>query len=150
MNQFLATAAPLALILLVYALVWCVVLTLIGRASGWWALARKYRYTGHRFDGSRWRFQHIQLRWSMNYSGCVTVGASTDGIYLGLIPWFDIGHPKIFVPWAETKVEMKHTRWTGEYMEITFPNVPGTVVRFGERLAKRIAATFNTSPHSIH
>ena len=34
MNQLLATAGPIALILLVYALIWCVVLTLIGRASG--------------------------------------------------------------------------------------------------------------------
>jgi len=144
MNQFLAVAAPIALVLLIYALVWCAILTLIGRASGWAALAREYRFTG-KFEGTRWRFQHIQMRWSMNYSGAVTVGTNADGLYLALIPWFDIGHARMFIPWTDMKIEMKHARFAGDYMEITFPKVPGTLVRFGARLAKRIAATFNTT-----
>jgi hypothetical protein len=35
---------------------------------------------------------------------------------------------------------MKHSRWLGHYMEIQFPKVPRTCIRFHERLAKRIAA----------
>ena len=52
MNQFLATAAPIALVLLIYALVWCVTLTLIARFSGWATLARRYRFAG-KFEGTR-------------------------------------------------------------------------------------------------
>jgi hypothetical protein len=143
MLQFLLNAAPFVLIALAFALFWCMTITLIGRATGWWALARRYR-TMEPFEGKRWRFEHIQMRWSTKYSGAITVGANPAGLYLAVMPPFNIGHPNLFIPWAETKIVMKHHFLAGDYMEMTFPEVPNTLLRCGAGLAERIAASFNT------
>jgi hypothetical protein len=111
----------------------------IARCSGWIALAQRYRSTDP-FDGKRWYFQNAQFRWSCNYGGCLTIGANAEGIYFAVWVMFRPGHPKLFIPWNETKIEMKYSFWLGNYMELRFPNVPGTMIRLRERLARRIAA----------
>jgi hypothetical protein len=68
------------------------------------------------------------------------VGANTDGLYLSIFPIFFMGHPKLFIPWSETSIQMKRSFWMGKHMEIQFPQVPGTLIRFRESLANRIAA----------
>lgn len=128
------------LVALAYALLWCGLMIAIARMSGWHALGRRFQARS-RFVGKCWYFQHAQFRWSLNYSGALTVGANETGLYLS--PWriFRIGHPRLFIPWAAMKIEIKHSFWKGNYMELQFPELPGVVIRFHERLARRIAAT---------
>jgi hypothetical protein len=114
-------------------------LVVAGRIGGWIALAQRYRAT-ELFTGKSWHFQHIQLTWSMNYSGITTVGANSAGLYLSLFFPFRIGHSPLFIPWNEMKMEMKQSIFSGKYMEIHFTEVPGTLIRISEKLARKIAA----------
>jgi hypothetical protein len=132
-----ATIVPLVIIL--YVFFWCGLMVVIGRFGGWLLLAARYRTT-EPFEGERWHMQHAQLRWSCNYSGVLTIGANAVGLYFKPLFLFRPGHPPLFIPWSETKIEMKKSFWMGHYMELRFPNVPGTVIRFPEKLAKKIAA----------
>ncbi len=127
-------------VLALYALLWCGTMVMIGRLSGWIALGQRFR-AENRFHGKCWYFQYAQFRWSMNYSGALTVGADATGLYISIWPMFRLGHPPLLIPWPAIKIEMKRSFWLGDYMEVQFPEVPRTVIRFHERLARRIAAT---------
>jgi hypothetical protein len=122
-----------------YVFFWCGLMIAIARASGWIALAQKYRAT-EPFAGRCWRMQHAQFRWGLNYSFVLTVGVDGSGLYLSTIFPFRAGHPALFIPWSETKIEMKRSFWQGSFMEIRFPKVPHTCMGFGESLAHKIAA----------
>lgn len=139
MNQFLPIPAIIIGVVL-YFFFWCGLLIVIGRASGWIALAQRYRAT-EEFTGKRWHMQHAQFRWSMNYSGALTVGANASGLHLSILFPFRPGHPTLFIPWADAKIDMKQSFWLGKFMEIQFPELPGIYVRFGEKLARKIAET---------
>jgi hypothetical protein len=138
-NQLLG-ALTIPLVIIGYIFFWCGLMIVIGGYGGWALLAQKYRTTSQ-FEGSRWHFQSAQFRWSCNYSGGLTVGANATGIYLRMPLPFRPGHPTLFIPWAETKVEMKKSFWSSKFMEVQFPEVPGTYVRFSKKLADRIAST---------
>jgi hypothetical protein len=127
------------LVIIGYICFWCGLMIVIGRFGGWVLLAKKYRAT-EPFDGPRWHFQFAQMRWQCNYGGVLTVGANATGLFLKPLFFFRPGHPALFIPWSETQIEMKQLFWSGNSMEVHFPNVPGTRIRFPEKLAKRIAA----------
>src|ERR1700730_17986373 len=111
---------------------WCGLMVLIGRLTGWIALAQKYRAT-ESFQGKCWYFQHAQFRWSMNYSGALIVGANAEGLYISALPPFRMAHPSLFIPWTDMRLEMKHARFRGNYVEIHFSEVPGVLIRFSAR-----------------
>jgi hypothetical protein len=61
-------------------------------------------------------------------------------MYLSPMILFRVGHPRLIIPWSGMKMELKQSRWQGEYMEIRFPEVPGTLMRISGKLARKIAA----------
>jgi hypothetical protein len=142
LNQFFAVAS-IPLVVILYVFFWCGLMIAIARLGGWIPLAQKYRAT-EPFEGGLWHFQKAQFRWSCNYGGILTVGANTTGLYLRTVLLFRPGHPPLFIPWAETKIEMKKSFWLGQYMELQFPQVPRTCIRFPEKLAKKIAGELTT------
>lgn len=87
--------------------------SLLSRISGWRALARAYPDPGSVEGVSSW-FGSIALRWGMGYNGCVRVTANADGLRLAVWPIFSLGHPPMFLPWAEMHAEQKRmffARW---------------------------------------
>lgn len=139
MNQFPLWVVPF-LGVAWFLLVWCGTLIVMARLGGWIALAARYRATD-RCEGRRWHFQDAGFRCWVNYGKVLTVGANAEGLYLAItIPIFP-AHPPLFIPWSETKMEMKHSFWQGgDYLEIRFPEVPTTVVKLRKKLAAKIAA----------
>jgi len=75
----------------------------ISRWSGWALLARKFRLRS-KFTGSRWRGQSGTMRRLCGYSGCLTVGANSEGLYLATLPLFPLFHPPLFIPWNEIAI----------------------------------------------
>jgi len=65
--------------ILFFAGMWVGITILLSRIGGWAALAAVYRFPGW-FSGERWTFQSAQMRWTVNYSRCLTVGADARGI----------------------------------------------------------------------
>jgi hypothetical protein len=112
----------------------------IGQIGGWAALGRKYRMSG-RFDGPRWWFQDLQLRGWCNYSGCVSVGANSEGIYLNTILW--LSHPPLFIPWTDlqaTRREVNLLVIRIGLVDFVAERVPHVRITLRESVLKKIAA----------
>ena len=134
----LQESPPLVALLAVvaFAVAWAAMSSLIAAVSGWRRLARVYRLTTP-FNGRQWRFRSARMRWSTNYSGCLTIGADVRGLYLGVLFVFRIGHPPVFVPWSDVRMTV-HKGRVFRYLDFTFARAPGVVVGVDERLARNI------------
>jgi len=132
---------PVIWILLSIIAWWCIILWVVSRLCGWHALGKHYR-AENRFHGKHHRFSSVKMG-SGNYSGCVTLGANSDGLYLAVMFLFRIGHPPLFIPWADLKPRIK-TMWiVGEWLEIEVKQAPRVKMGFSMRLAKKLAADAN-------
>ncbi len=124
---------------------WAGVLTRIGWLGGWAELARSYRLTTE-FDGRRWRFRSVLVRHAANplrrasYGACVTLGSNVRGLYLAVFPLFGIGHPPLFIPWADVRIS-KHEGMLFSYLEFRFVRVEDVRLRLRPGLGGEVAAT---------
>jgi hypothetical protein len=100
-------------------------------------LAERYQRADG-FEGDRWWFQSVQMRWRVNYSGVLIIGASPRGLYLSVLLPFRFAHPPLFIPWTEISVSERKGLAAG-YFEFRFRRAPGIPVRVIERLGRRIA-----------
>jgi hypothetical protein len=76
---------------------------LLSWLGGWNALAKRFR-TKQAFPTHRRVMQRGQFRRLVSYS-IMTIGSDTEGIYLSVFLITHLGHPHLFVPWAEIEVE---------------------------------------------
>ena len=84
--------------------VWVVAVVLVSLLSGWWGLAEQYR-TETPFPAHMRRFQRGQMRWRTNYGNILTVASDSRGLYLSVMFLFRLGHPPLFIPWADISFE---------------------------------------------
>ncbi|MEP1208464.1 MAG: hypothetical protein ABJM29_10755 [Rhizobiaceae bacterium] len=80
-----------------FAALWSGIVFLISRMSGWARLAEEYPATG-RIQGSTYRYSSARLRFLTNYSNCLTVIVSSNGLYLEPMWAFRIGHSAMLIP----------------------------------------------------
>lgn len=133
----LSLTGTIALLLILFMVV---IPLAIGLAGGWAALAKEYRLRG-RFDGPRWWFQDITLRGWCNYSGCNSVGANADGLYLNTVLW--LLHPPLYIPWSELSVARREVKFLGlrtGMIEFETQRVPGVHIALREAVVQKIAA----------
>jgi len=82
---------------------------LVARLGGWGTLGRMY-HTERSLPAHKRRFQSGTMRASMGYNNILTAASDAAGVYLDL-PWFmHLGHPRLYVPWAEIEIS-EPTRW---------------------------------------
>ena len=135
-----STPFPLYLIPLIvvgfvvfFVLLWCCVCLLISLIGGWWRLARHYRAT-LMLPGK----DHAGV-WGMvgsaSYRGTLNVRTSPQGLYLSVVPLFQIGHPPLFIPWSHIRAnDTAKLRWWGltrfdiGHPTITTISLPGQVL----------------------
>ena len=84
--------------------VWVMAVVLVSLLSGWWGLAEQYR-TETPFPAHMRRFQRGQMRWRTNYGNILTVASDSRGLYLSVMFLFRLGHPPLFIPWADISFE---------------------------------------------
>jgi hypothetical protein len=96
-------ATSTTIFLAFFVAVWCTTGLLTGKLSGWAALARRFGSTLP-FPDQRWRWKSARMRWGANYNNCLTIGADPTGLYLSPFFFFRIGHPPLFIPWAEISI----------------------------------------------
>ena len=84
--------------------VWVVAVVLVSLLSGWWGLAEQYR-TETPFPARMRRFQRGQMRWRTNYGNILTVVSDSRGLYLSVMFLFRLGHPPLFISWADISFE---------------------------------------------
>jgi hypothetical protein len=95
------TAAIIIGFPLVFIPLWCGIVFMLSRISGWSAIAARFpgspNPTGTRFDGVTGTVGII------SYRNVMTVHIAPDGLHV--VPWkvFTIGHAPIFIPWGEIR-----------------------------------------------
>ena len=102
-------APPAALfILLPFVLVgfWAAVCGLLGWVSGWSRLGKSYRCAA---EPKAWRYTWQSGSVGLvSYRNCLHIGVSEDGLFLS-VPWvFRVGHPALFIPWAQIHNVQNH------------------------------------------
>ena len=123
---------------LLIAAIWVGTSALSAQLSGWSRLAEVYS-SSMPFTGQSWRLQSVQMRWSMHYNTCVTVGASPQGLALSMFIFMRPGHGPLFIPWPE--VSATRTRvFLRTLVELRFQRAPGIPLRISPRLSARLAA----------
>lgn len=50
------------------------------------------------------------MRLGVNYNSVLTLASDAEGIYMGVMVLFRIGHPRLFIPWGQIQVE-EPRRW---------------------------------------
>jgi hypothetical protein len=99
---------------------WMGVCWLLGTASGWRRLGRRWRTSEPAPLGSEWVLGMLGL---VSYNGVLSVGVAEDGLDLRVMLLFRAGQPPLRIPWSEIRVE-------GESPGLF---VSRTRVRLGER-----------------
>ncbi len=90
------------LFVLAFPLMWCAACYLLAVLGGWVSLGRLYRLD-RRFAGETWHFRSGQFRYVVSYGNMLTLGASTEGMYLSVLFLFRAGHPALLVPWSAVR-----------------------------------------------
>ncbi len=127
----------LIVVLMALAVIWVAIMWASSRIAGWSDLARVYRAAGP-FDGTRWLWQFIALRYYWGY-GLVTVGANSRGLYLALLAageWQ--GHRPLFIPWSEVSVREPGRMKAFYQAELRFRRAPDVPIRIKSSLAARL------------
>jgi hypothetical protein len=101
-----------------FVAVWCLTGFLTGKMSGWATLGRRFGST-FPFPDQTWRWKSARLRWGANYNNCLTIGADPSGLYLSMLFFFRIGHPPLFIPWAEISFRRRRTILFFKFVELS-------------------------------
>jgi hypothetical protein len=134
-NQLEAFSIPAYIFL--FIVLWICVCQLISTAGGWRRLSLDYRAAAP-FDGKKLWFKSAGMRYWTNYNNCLIVGANPYGLYLAVLPIFRVGHPPLFISWAEISTEAGSRRFFGDFVKFKFARQPDVPVLLSKKLAARI------------
>jgi len=118
-----------------FALIWIIICILVSFASGWAALAQRFRYDGE-FSGSRFGLRHAPMRLWVGQS--VEVGANLEGLHLSVLSLSRIGHPPLLIPWREVWVGQKGKILWFYYVELELGKDNRIPLRISDELAERL------------
>ena len=105
--------------------------------AGWWTLASRYR-AREDFRGARREMQSVRFR-TGTFHGCITVGADTTHLYLGMLAFFRIGYPPLLIPWRDVSARTRQGFLKKEVV-LTFANRESPIVALPLDLAEWVAA----------
>ncbi len=142
----LLRAYPWVIPLFVVFWIWLIT-NLIARLSGWSALAEHYRANGP-FEGVKWTFQSVQMRYLTHYNNALTFGASPQGLYMAVLFIVRPGHPPLLVPWEELQIQAKK-RWMVMGYELRFRQTPGVYMWVRAQLGDKILLAAQTNRSGV-
>lgn len=109
-----------ALFPILFTGMWCFACWKLSQLGGWQKLSQIYRVENVP-SGRCFRMQSGKFGW-VNYSGCLSICPTVDGIYLSILFLFRIGHPPLFIPWSHVRnAELKKVLWL-KYMRFDVSN----------------------------
>jgi hypothetical protein len=121
-----------------FVFIWVLASYVIALIGGWRALAGRDAAGAAEFTGEKWSMQSGRMRWTTRYNGALTVGANAEGLYLGVLFMFRVGHPPLYVPW--TAVSLRENRGlVFTYITIDFLEEPGISLTVSRQLGEKIA-----------
>jgi hypothetical protein len=121
---------------------WIAVSLLLAMLVGWLGLAKHYRCRT-RFKGQKWYFQTGSMI-PAHYIGCLTTGASGEGVYLAVLPLFRLGHPPLLIPWSDITAT-EHKGLLFSYLDFKFSSEPSVTLRVPRDTGERILSAHPVS-----
>ncbi len=98
--------------LLILAVIFPIVISLLATLSGWERLAGRYPLSGA-FPKGGHRFQSMRLN-NTTYRRVLRMLETPEGLYLVPMSLFRVDHPPLFIPWQAIEIE-EHPTWWGWY-----------------------------------
>ena len=141
--QHTADTHLLPFVLFFVICVWMVVSFLSSYTSGWASLARRYACSSG-FSSDRWSFHSGHMRWTANYSNCLTIGANAEGTLSIHSFLLRIGHPALFTPWREVSVTRRKVLWF-KRVQLHLGRELSIPLQISERLASKLKQSAGTS-----
>ncbi len=106
---------------------WVALSFLCFQSTGWGKISIYYKYNGQSILQKKY-FQFSRFRWLMPYTYYLTIGASTEGLYLASWVPFFFCYPPLFIPWTDISVGRKKMMLFGTFglqmLEFKFEKVP--------------------------
>lgn len=94
----------------VFPIIWCFVMWINSRLSGWHRLAKQY-VTDQTPDGRLWSGVHGQVG-IVSYKNTLDCTTTPEGLFLRPGPLFRFAHPLLFIPWSHlTNVRKTTMLW---------------------------------------
>ena len=149
MSEGLTAALIIGAFVILFPLFWMAILQLIAHFGGWKALAKIYAAQGPAF-GDHFNFATARFRRFTNYSNCLSVSVSPQGVYMRPFILLRAGHEALFIPWDEI---LQLTRWQASIFssaQLTI-NRPGgqspiKITLYGKKLARSL---YKHAPHHL-
>lgn len=103
MRSNISSSGAIALVVIIpiaFVAIWSCTGYLVALTGGWRLLAKRFRMEGE-FAGLTRKMQGARMRYSTNYNNALTIGADQNGLFMAPFVLFRVGHPPLFIPWAE-------------------------------------------------
>jgi hypothetical protein len=128
---------------LLFVALWIGITAFLSWWGGWATLARAYPMTTE-CEGPRWRFRTVLVRHANPlrgaiYRSSVTLRVNARGLCLAVGPLFRVGHPPLFIPWADVRIETREQMF-GSYLEFRLRRAEGVWLRLARSLGAEVAA----------
>ncbi|MBX7207718.1 MAG: hypothetical protein K1X78_05385 [Verrucomicrobiaceae bacterium] len=102
-SDFFPWWLPVAIIggfVVFFPALWCGIVWIMSRAGGWNRLAARYPAGTRAPEGEECR-RVFGMVGMARYKGILKLHFARDGFFMEVMPIFKIGHPPLFIPWAE-------------------------------------------------
>ena len=136
--------SAIVIFVLFFVALWCTIVFMIGRISGWALLAKRFR-TDSRFPGQLWTWQSARFRWGCNFNNCLTVGGDPSGLYLSMLFLFRIGSPPLLIPWQEVTIRQRRTVLFFQFVELRLGREEQIPFAIREKLADSLRSAAGSS-----
>ena len=88
------------------------------------------------------------MRWGVNYSSCLTLGANEHGLYMATFFLFRLGHSPLFVPWSDVGAT-ERKGWVLRYIDFTFLQAPGVTLRVRQQIGSALLQVGHRDPGTV-
>ena len=117
---------------------WIVLSYLISLVSGWGMIAKYYRRPeGMLLTGAKGFLTSLYLNRS-NYRKSVYIRVDDFGMHLSMLFLFRFGHPPLFVPWSDIKIEERKSHISGKSHYIIFSKTPLIRISMNESALEKL------------
>jgi len=111
----------------VFAAFWCGMSYYLSYESGWMALAKKYRIK-HTYSGEKSYLRSGKMG-PTYFRSVLTIGVLPEGLYLAIIPPFNIGSPPLLIPWSKLHHIHRRKGWFLDQMVMDADDPKITTIR---------------------
>ncbi|PKL91794.1 MAG: hypothetical protein CVV21_07140 [Candidatus Goldiibacteriota bacterium HGW-Goldbacteria-1] len=133
-----ACGIPTEYVFASFIVFWIVLSYLISLVSGWGTIAKYYRRPeGMMLTRAKGFLTSLYLNRS-SYKKSVYIRVDDLGMHLSVLLFFRFGHPPLFVPWSDIKIEERQSHIAGKSHYISFSKTPLIRISMNESALEKL------------